>query len=180
MTDTMAERIDAEAAPQEAGAAPPAALSAQERQRAAYTDMLRDLAAHLGAHPVILPEPYRIGGREVHFNFLHGDDPRGALAAAARTFAPCTWEKRTRDYKEGGTSYFEMSAEWHGWRIEMTAFRDAVCKRVVTGTREVTETVKDPDRLAEVPEVEVTRTEEIIEWVCEPVMAPAGEGPVAA
>lgn len=48
--------------------------------------------------------------------------------------------------------------------------RDAVCERVVTGTREVTEEVPDPDALASVPKVTVTKTVEDVEWVCKPLL----------
>lgn len=48
------------------------------------------------------------------------------------------------------------------------ASREKVCTKVVTGTREVTETVRDPEMLERVPLVERTRTEEIVEWQCDP------------
>lgn len=56
--------------------------------------------------------------------------------------------------------------------VEVTAFadRDEVCERVVTGTREVTEQVPDPEALKAVPLVEVTRTVEDVEWRCRPLL----------
>ncbi len=49
--------------------------------------------------------------------------------------------------------------------------RAKVCERVVTGTREVTEEVPDPDA----PKVTVTRVVEDVEWRCSSILA-AGEG----
>jgi hypothetical protein len=45
----------------------------------------------------------------------------------------------------------------------------------VTGTREVTEQVPDPEALAAVPTTTVTRTEDVTEWVCRPLLADARE-----
>lgn len=63
--------------------------------------------------------------------------------------------------------------------VHVTALtgRDQICERVVTGTREVTEQVPDPDALAAVPLVEVTRTVEDVEWRCGSLLAnvPGGE-----
>lgn len=49
--------------------------------------------------------------------------------------------------------------------------RAEVCERVVVGTREVVEEVKDPDALAAVPTITQTRTEDVVEWVCKPLLA---------
>lgn len=49
--------------------------------------------------------------------------------------------------------------------------RAEVCERVVVGTREVVEEVQDPDALAAVPTITQTRTEEIVEWQCHPILA---------
>ena len=102
-------------------------------------------------------------------HFLRGTEERECLAATARAL-PCAWRKDVRggEYAE----YFDLYGEIGGLKIKLTAYRDTVCKRVVTGTREVTEVVKDPAKLAEVPEVEVTRTEEVIEWDCGTLLGP--------
>jgi hypothetical protein len=60
----------------------------------------------------------------------------------------------------------------HGLKVKVTTYRDAVCERVVTGTREVTREVRDPDALAAVPTTTVTETVEDVEWVCAPLTAP--------
>jgi hypothetical protein len=135
-------------------------------QHAAYADRLRRLAAWLEDHQEV-PLPASISGTTVCFNFWR-DTSRADLAAAARAFGLAGWQKRTWSGSEN--SYFEMARDWAGWRIELTAYRDAVCTRVVTGTEE--------RPVEEIVTPAVTRTVvkpvETIEWVCEPVMAPAG------
>jgi hypothetical protein len=54
------------------------------------------------------------------------------------------------------------------------ASRNEVCERVVVGTRKITETVPDP-AAAPVPMVERTRTEDVVEWRCVPLLAGGGE-----
>ena len=65
--------------------------------------------------------------------------------------------------------------------VKMLASRDEVCERVVTGVETVTETVPDPELVAQVPLVEVNRAVELVEWVCRPLLAvascPCGQGP---
>lgn len=147
-----------------------------ERQR--YIDGLLMLADVLKNHPEV-PLPV---GSPITISFLSGGDARDRMAAAARAF-PIKWEKNFWD-SQSGTSYFDLEGKLAGLQVEMRAYRDAVCERVVTGTREVTEKVKDPDRLAEVPEIEVTRTVEDVTWECGSLLAPrpavAGEAPKAA
>lgn len=61
-----------------------------------------------------------------------------------------------------------------GWlralKIQVLAYRDEVCERVVTGTREVVEEVPDPEALAAVPTVSKTTVVEDVEWVCRPLL----------
>ncbi len=49
--------------------------------------------------------------------------------------------------------------------------REEICERVVTGTREVTEMVPDPEHVAAAPLVEKTTVVEDVEWVCHPILA---------
>lgn len=51
-------------------------------------------------------------------------------------------------------------------KVVVYTARENVCRKVVTGTREVTSTVRDPELLEQVPLVEVTETVEDVEWVC--------------
>lgn len=83
----------------------------------------------------------------------------------------------------GHTVSKDIDERWHnldidvaGIKIKVLAYREEVCDRVVTGTETVTKTVKDPARLAEVPEIEVTETVETVEWVCRPILAATVDG----
>jgi hypothetical protein len=136
-----------------------------ERER--YIDGLRVLAAVLEQNPDI-PLPYEGTGTDIGINFLSGDDPRERMAAAARAF-PCNWDKVFWGHE---TAFFDLKGQLAGLKVSLTAYRDVVCRRVVTGTHEVTETVKDPAKLAEVPEIEVTHVVEDVEWDCGSLFAP--------
>jgi hypothetical protein len=156
---------------------------AERQKRAAYIDGLRALADILESNPEV-PLPWT-GASEYSeiaiSDFLHVENPREALAAAARAFRGVKWDKGVREDATYG-NYFDLTGRLHGLYVRLTANRDAVCERVVTGTREVTETVKDPEALAAVPEIEVTRVVEDVQWACGSVLAPAvtPESPAAA
>ena len=158
----------------------PAAPAADEdAARAAHIKGLRALADKLEAHPEV-PLPFDGRLNAVAFHFLAGDDPAAALAAAARALGG-RWKKTTRDYGEmGGGAYLDLTGTLHGLKIMLTAARDAVCERVVTGSREVTERVPDPALLAAVPVIEVTKTVDTVSWVCSPVMAAANDAGAGA
>lgn len=140
--------------------------------RAAYIQGLRQLADVLERNPGIrLPLSADMPS---HTTFLFHDRPDSpavqALADAARAF-PCSFTKSTSG--EGG-KWFDLLGRLGGpggLGVQLSAYREAVCTRVVTGTREVTKKVKDPDLLERVPEVEVTETVEDVEWRCHPLLA---------
>ncbi len=137
--------------------------------RAAYVKGLRMLAAALEAHPEV---PLPADGTRLPMGWnLWGEDAREQMAATARAI-PCTWAKKVRDGYDGSPAYFDLDGTLAGLRLKITAFRDAVCTRRVTGTREVAETVPDPAALAAVPRVEVTRTEDIVTWDCGSLLSP--------
>ena len=96
--------------------------------------------------------------------FLSGDDNKAGMAAAARAL-------RGPWVKTGDGTYFDLSGRVAGLSVRLCAYRDQVCTKVVTGTREVTKMVKDPAALASVPEIEVTETVEDVEWQCSPLLA---------
>jgi hypothetical protein len=137
--------------------------------RAAYIDGLRQLADSLEQHDE-LPLPYEGSASVMTFHFLGGDDPRAAMAAAARAL-PVAWRK---DAMEGeGVSYFELKASLAGLSLKLTAYRDAVCTRVVTGTedREVEEVVTPALTR------KVTKPVEVVTWDCGSLLAPVGTVP---
>ncbi|HZR50053.1 MAG TPA: hypothetical protein VFB06_11095 [Streptosporangiaceae bacterium] len=144
-------------------------VSPPDPRRAAreqYAADVADLFAFVAGHPDI-PMPH-VRDRSVGIYFFGETDERAGIAAAIRAFRRCKWDKRT--WEREGDAYFEMTGTWEGWHVKLSAHRDAVCKRVVAGTedREVEEIVT--------PAVtrKVVKPVEIIEWVCEPVTAPAG------
>lgn len=106
--------------------------------------------------------------------FRHGlsAHPRGADSAAsmaqigriARAYGAAT----TKDITE---SMHNLMCDFGRVKVKVLAMREEVCERVVVGTETVTKTVKDPEILATVPEVEVTEEVEIVEWQCRPLLA---------
>jgi hypothetical protein len=141
-------------------------------ERASYIDGLRALADTLEEHPEVGLPSYGQATR-ILFYFEGTPDGVAAMAAARRAF-PCAWQKH---FSGGGEhpDWFDLRGRLHGVGIELYTHRNAVCERVVTGTHEVTETVKDPEKLAEVPMIEVTRTVEDARWECRSILAPADE-----
>src|ERR1700677_4793274 len=103
-------------------------------RHAAYAKGLHALAAALEASPEALPLPYEGNGTSITFHFLSGDDPRAEMAAAARAI-PCDLRKRTVEYSDR-SAYFHLEGELFGVQLKLVAYRDAICERIVTGTRE--------------------------------------------
>jgi hypothetical protein len=126
---------------------------------------LRALADLLEANPHLAPSmvyPLR-GGLQAPLG--HTNDPRATMAAWARAHG-----KVTKDFTE---TWAKVLMEFGpAVQLEVYAGRDTVCERVVTGTREVTTTVPDPDALALVPTITTTSVVEDVEWICQPLMAP--------
>lgn len=77
-----------------------------------------------------------------------------------------------KNVTENGNYGFQLKGRMRGVHVLVYAKREEVCTRRVVGTREVVEEVADPDALAAVPTVQVTRTEDIVEWDCHPLLAP--------
>ncbi|MEO3856105.1 hypothetical protein [Acrocarpospora sp. B8E8] len=131
--------------------------------RAEYIRGLRALADILENNPD-LDLPYT-GRREYGMlHFIPGESSKKQARLFARLI-PGTVGKEPRD------TAFDLVGKLHGLHVKMIAQRDEVCTRVVTGTREVTEEIPDPQALAAVPKVTVTRTEEVIRWDCKPILA---------
>lgn len=88
--------------------------------------------------------------------------------------------------RQAGKASKHQSDKWAGVNVDcgfvnvvVNIEREEVCERIVTGTREVTKEVPDPDLLATVPLVSVTETVEDVEWRCMPILAEL-DGAVAA
>lgn len=140
--------------------------------RHAYIDGLHQIADFLAEHPEV-PLPamgtYVTGNYEptihVYTQCQSGDDrdQRTILADIARAMGRA--EKSTQHE-------FAVWRRFAGVVFAAYAERNEVCERVVTGTREVTKEIPDPDALAAVPTVSVTEVVEDVEWVCAPLMKP--------
>ncbi len=102
------------------------------------------------------------------------DGQRDDMAAWARAAAQAgaKVDKQVRDNYD----QFKLIVTIGALGLEILADRDEVCERVVTGTREVTEEVPDPEALAAVPKVTVTKVVEDVEWRCGSLLAPAAGG----
>ena len=108
--------------------------------RAGYITGLRALADLLEAHDE-LPLPYN----DIHWHFLSGRDDKADLARFARLIGGALTKNTYGDDSSPGGAYFELRGRVHGLTVSASAYRNQVCTRVVTGTREVTKTVPAPD-----------------------------------
>lgn len=135
--------------------------------RAEYIAGLRALADLMEAQPGL---PIPDGGADGEFAWNvwpHAVADVPARVAELRRMLPGPASKN--DPTENGgdgyaAKYYELTVPLRGVRLVISTYRDAVCERVVTGTREVTKTVP-------VQTEEVTVTEDVVEWRCKPLIA---------
>jgi hypothetical protein len=131
--------------------------------RAGYIAGLRTLADALANDPdLVLPWD----GSE-HSSISIFTQTKAEIAAYARLMGKAS--KKVNDSESYG---FQLRGLLHGVNLLVYAPRSEVCERVVTGTREVTTTVPDPDALALVPTITTTSTVEDVTWICSPLLAP--------
>jgi hypothetical protein len=97
-------------------------------------------------------------------------DPREVMAEFIRA-GLATGAKVTKDFD--GDNWANVHVKFGPIDIEVYGKRAEVCERVVVGTEEVEEEVADPEALAAVPKVKVTKTVEQVKWVCHPLLADA-------
>lgn len=76
----------------------------------------------------------------------------------------------TFDKDHAGT-ILTLTRKFGGITLRFIFWRSAVCQKRVVKTETVTELVADPNA----PKVEVTRTREVVEWDCPPLLAPEAE-----
>jgi hypothetical protein len=138
-------------------------------RRAEYTAGLRALADLLDARPDLkLPSD---GGNQytpITVVVTNSLSQRADLAAWARAIPG----EKTKTADESG-EYLSLRGRLRGLHVKVLALRDEVCERVVLATREVTEEVPDPEALAAIPKVAITRTVEDVEWRCTSLLADA-------
>lgn len=138
--------------------------------RAAYIAGLRRIADALEADPdVAMPFSGNAGGTPFYVFIHEGSGSREQVAAWARLLD--SGARKVYD-DESNAFGFELHGQVAGVQVKVCAARDLVCTRRVVGTREVVEQVADPEALAAVPTVTVTRTEDVVEWDCSPLLAP--------
>lgn len=141
----------------------PSPPAAEDTRRAGYIAGLRRLADVLEAHPDI-PLPYHGSWAGITIHYLHDEDARANMAAAARAFGG-TWDKTASEGER--SEYFDLTTKLAGGLLlELTAYRSAVCERVVVGVETVTKQVPDPAA----PLVEVSEVVETVQWKCAPVL----------
>lgn len=135
----------------------------QKQQANDIADGLLSLASLIKARPDLVPYFGVLRQIRIHAYGDNADDL--AVFARAAMAGGATIRKNI------SSSQYNVAATWGPVEVEMLANRDEVCERVVTGVETVTEQVPDPELLAAVPTVEVTREVETVEWVCRPLLA---------
>lgn len=140
--------------------------------RAAYTASLRAFADLLDANPNLIDTARMAHDRQL-ICVSYNEDPRERMAAFIRAGKAAGFPVR----KSYNDTYGNVDIDLGAFTLHVYADREQVCERIVTGTREVTREVPDPEALKAVPTTTVTETEDVVEWVCTPLLADA---PVSA
>lgn len=146
-----------------------------DETRQAYIDGLHQIADFLAEHPEV-PLPHLssyVDGQYAPVLSIYLVTPgeqREPLAEIARAMGTAN---KTADDRTGR---FVVWRQFAGIKLLASADRAEVCERVVTGTREVTKEVPDPEALAAVPKVTVTEVVEDVDWVCTPLLKAAPKG----
>lgn len=143
-------------------------MSTTDDQRAAYISGLRKFANILEAKPEVpLPFYGSSDGAPVIISFGSDEGARDRLTAARQAVGG-QWNKTVDD------KWLNLSRALDGFHIQLYAHRDAVCTRRVVGTeaKEVEEEVT--------PAVtrRVTKEVDVIEWDCDPLLAPSKDAEV--
>jgi len=144
----------------------------------AIIDGLLSLAVMIEKHPELVGAG---GPLRFAFNNLNVFVENRAQVAALARIGMRSGAKATKHQSAhlAGVNLDFGMAEGHRGRVMLcvNVDREEICERIVTGTREVIEEVPDPEQVAALPKVTVTRDEEIVEWKCRPLLAdelPAG------
>lgn len=128
-----------------------------------FAEALRQLAVLVEDNPELL-DIYGFGYAFHNMLMPCGNKANVAAVVRAASRAGARAEKHFDGSYAGAVLHFGPIS------IQPYAGRDEMCERIVTGTREVTETVPDPEMVKGVPLVEVTRVEDIVEWRCSPLL----------
>jgi hypothetical protein len=139
----------------------PAQKQTAEEKAALRAAGLRKLADLVEAHPEL--DATYLDDVNTFYAWTK-EDVAGAIRAGLEFGAKVTKEP------VGNSSSFETKLSWDGFSASVLGSRAQVCERVVVGTETVTKTVKDPEALAAVPEIEVTEEVEVVRWDCRPIL----------
>lgn len=131
-----------------------------------YTAGLRALADLLDANPDLTADVAGCNYRLL-VPVSHVDEPKARMAQWIRA-AKVAGHSTSKVY---ANDYGNVDIDLGGFTLQVYAARELVCERIVTGTREVTREVPDPDALKAVPTKTVTETVEDVEWKCQPLLA---------
>lgn len=118
-------------------------------------ESLRAIADLLDKHPEL--EDYDFADQRIWLFHYDNNTPE-KVAQIARLLAPVTKEPIKQDYV--------LEKQVGKVKLRLHFSHANVCTKVVKGVRTVTEEVPDPEALAALPKVTVTREVEDVEWVC--------------
>lgn len=169
-----ADAIDLEAAAEEAERAQDRADEIAARFSRAAAE-IAEVAAFVRRHPHLARHMRNVDlGVTARINVYVGGYGGGGAATIAEFATAAARAGYKVVKKPGGTEDQFFGVEIHfGWpHIYVYADREQVCERVVTGTREVVEEIPDPDA----PKITRTRTEEIVEYHCGPLLGGGRDG----
>lgn len=128
---------------------------------------LRAIADMIEANPELainFNHALNVGGLSLH---LQSDDRAAEMAGIART----TLRHGAKVTKDIDETWHNLKMMFGSLRVNVLAYRNEVCERVVVRTEKVTKKVLDPEALAAVPEVELTEEVDVVEWKCLPLLA---------
>lgn len=128
---------------------------------------LRSLADMIEAHPEFAGALRYTNLSEINIPVATAENPRAVIRSFARAGKQFGAEvkKKVTDNWAGVLLIFDPIS------LCVYAKREQVCRRVIVGTETVTKKIPDPEALKDVPQIEVTETEEQYEWLCEPLLA---------
>jgi hypothetical protein len=140
-----------------------------EKRAAEQAAGLRALADMIEANPR-LEEVFRYAFNQIDVFVGKASDPKTEMADLIRV----GMSHGAKVDKRGSDVWMTAILRFGPVELHVNGHREEVCERIVTGVETVTKTVKDPEALAAVPEIEVTEEVEKVEWRCSPLMAAEG------
>lgn len=128
-------------------------------------DRLRAAAEFAESHPELTPYDIHCDNDDAVVIRDYSTTSRDDLARVARALGG-HWDK-----VDFGPLFKLRREVADGVIVELTASREDVCERVVTGTREVEIEEPDPAAVEALPKIKRTTLVEDVEWRCAPLLA---------